>query len=264
MNRLTPLLIIGILIPSLLADTWHSSDGRTIDATGIAWNRIGVILKRDDNQKALEIPFGNISPDDVKRALQSLPFRTNDDVRVSATTMVVSSSAQERDTGDYVANVQIYSYDGYNLNGTATISPITESYRTSGRVVEVELKSIRGDGHVGLEFYSVRGSGNDKAIYHSQCSVVEFRQLGSKARFSAPETENFNGWVVIVRSPNNGKIIDIQSSMSHLEKFVSGQLPEIAKINLNEAVLREEVLKSLKIPDNSAVTEKAAPKKVGD
>ena len=52
--------------------------------------------------------------------------------------------------------------------------------------------------------------------------------------------------------------------MSHLEKFVSGQLPEIAKINLNEAVLREEVLKSLKIPDNSAVTEKAAPKKVGD
>jgi hypothetical protein len=171
-------------MPSVFADTWRSIDGSTLEATGLAWNRTGVILRRDDNQKEIEIHFGKISPDDVKRAVQSLPFRTNDDVRVSAKTMVVSSTAQERDTGNYVASVQLYSYDGYNLNGTGTISPITESYRTSGRVVEVELKSIRGDGHVGLEFYAVNGNGNSKTIYHSQCSVVEFRQLGSKARFS--------------------------------------------------------------------------------
>lgn len=251
------LLIMGSLIPTLLAETWHSSDGRTIEGTGLGWNRTGVTLKRDDNQKEVEIPFGKISPADAKRAIQSLPYRTNDDVRVSATTMVISGSTQQRDTGNYVANVRLYSYDGYNLKGSATISPITESYRTSGRVVEVELKSIRGDGHVGLEFYAVKGSGNDKEIFHSQCSVVEFRQLGSKARFSAPETENLNGWVVIVRSPNTGKIIHIESSMSHLEEFVSGQLPEIAKINLNDAELREEVSKSLII----AAAEKAAIEK---
>lgn len=235
-------IILPFFLSTVFAEVWNSSDGRQLEAKGLSWNEEGLLVKRTVDHEQILIPFDRMQPSEVKRALGSLPFRTNDSVRVSARSVSISSNSKERETGNYVANVRLYRYDGYNIQGHATITPITEKFRVSGRVVEVELSSILGNGHVGLEFYAIRGSGSERAIYNSQIGVVQFQQHGSKAFFSAPETENFQGWVVIVRSPNTSKIISIQSSMRHLENFVQTKLPETAKILLDLQAIQQSIL----------------------
>ena len=67
---------------------------------------------------------------------------------------------KQRETGKYAVRVNLYSYDGYTVEGIGTITPITEKFRKSGRGVEVQLSSMYGDGHACLEFYGVKGAGD--------------------------------------------------------------------------------------------------------
>ena len=66
--------------------------------------------------------------------------------------------------------------------------------------------------------------------------------------FSAPGTGDFGGRVVIARSQTTRKINKVESSMQYLEDLVTSQLPETAKIVLDEAALRTEVLESIEAP----------------
>lgn len=225
--------------------SWTSVDGRELTAEGLSWSPEGVIVKSAKDESKILIPFEKLAAKDVVEALDLLPFRPNDEVKISAKSVSVKGRTLERETGDYVATVRLFTYDGYRFRGTATISPIKENFRISGRVVEVNLSSIVSDGYAALEFYAIRGKGDSKAVYHSECGVVKFKKLGSKAYFSAPAVEDFGGWVVVLRSPNTGEITEIESSMQHLEEFVTSQLPEEAKIRVNSDQAKRDILEAL-------------------
>ena len=222
-----------------------SSDGRELAAKGLSWSPEGLWVRRTADQQEMVIPFKSLAPADAKRALATLPFQTNDAIRLTAKSVSMTSTKMERETGNYIATASLYSYDGYHVRGHVSITPIKEKFRVSGRVVEVELSSIRGDGYAGLEFYAIRGSGSDREIYHSEVGVVKFLNHGSKSYFSAPETENLQGWVVIARSPNTGKIVQIVPSMSHLETFVRSRIPEKANIKVETKTIQQGILRSL-------------------
>lgn len=224
-------------------ESWTSVKGQVLKGKGISWTTKGINVERASDEKLLLIPFEKLRAEDVIHGVESLPFHVNDKARLRAKTSSVSSNQLERNTGRYRADIDLYSYDGYTFRGSGTISPIKKKYRVSGRTVEVDLSSISGDGYAGIEFYAVKGKGKTREIFHSEAGVRDFRGVGSKHYFSFEPVEDLQGWVVVVRSPNTGKIIQVGSSMRPLEKFVTSQLPEVAKMKMNNDSIKGQIIK---------------------
>lgn len=230
--------------PGVLA-TWNSTDGKSLEGRGVSWTREGVnVLPKGQKQEVL-LPFERLTFADAKAALFSLPFHINDEARLGAKTVKVSTERRERETGDYVAWGNLYSYDGYNFRGSAVITPVKEEYKLSGRTVEVTISSPYGDGVAGLEFFAYRGKGQDREIYTAQTCVFPFRRLGSTRYFTAKPVEDYQGWAVVVRSPNSGEITQVLASMSHLKDDIIKRLPKVARFKTNIQAARELVLKEL-------------------
>ena len=225
-------------------ESWTSVKGQVLEAKGVSWTTDGINIERASDQKKLLIPFDKLQAKDVLRGVKSLPFHVNDRARLRAKTSSTTSNQRERDTGRYMVDIDLYSYDGYSFTGSGEISPIKEKYRVSGRTVEVDLSSLYGDGYAGIEFYAVKGKGEIREIFHSEAGVKSFRGVGSKHYFSFDPVENLLGWVVVVRSPNTGEIVQVGSSMRPLEKFVVSQLPKVAKMKMNNKSIKDQIIKS--------------------
>ena len=240
------IFLISLLKAEEKNSTWTSITGSTLEGAGQSWDQKGMKIKRSSDGEVIEIPFEKLNPKDAIRAVNETPFRPNDRALLDAKTVSTKSAQLSRNTGKYLAHVDLFSYNGYNLRGSATITPITEKYRISGRTVEVQLRSLYGDGFAAIEFFAIKGKGNNREIYDAQSGVFKFRNVGSKRYFSAKAVENFQGWVVVVRSPNTGEIIKIGSSMRHLETFVTSKIPKIAKFKINTKPLREQVIRQAK------------------
>jgi hypothetical protein len=240
------IFLISLLKAEEKSSTWTSVTGSTLKGTGQSWDQKGMKIKRSSDEEVIEIPFEKLNPKDAIRAVNETPFRPNDRALLYASTVSTKSAQLSRNTGKYLAHVDLFSYDGYNLRGSATITPITEKYRISGRTVEVQLRSLYGDGFAAIEFFAIKGTGNNREIYDAQSGVFAFRNVGSSRYFSARAVENFQGWVVVVRSPNTGEIIKIGSSLQHLETFVISKIPKVAKFKINTKPLREQVIKQAK------------------
>lgn len=239
--------IFGFLIIFLLcakADVWRSNDGRELEAEGLNWLEGGVLLKRADNKEIVGIKYEELVYEDILKALSDLDYYVNDKVSAYSKTVSTKSVKLDRQTGRYHLFAHLHTYDGYHYSGTGKLTPITKKVRLSGRVVEVNLSSpLRGDGIAGVEFYALSGSGSAKpSIYHAESGVIAFLKNGSPTYFSAPIKENFKGWVVLVRSPNTGEIIEINSSLRHLEKYVLEAVPEVAKFKVDTSQIKKEVL----------------------
>ena len=240
------IFLISLLQAEEKLSTWTSVTGSTLKGIGQSWDQKGMKIKRFSDGEVIEIPFEKLNPKDAIRAVNETPFRPNDRVLLYASTVSTKSAQLSRNTGKYLAHVDFFSYDGYNLRGSATITPMTEKYRISGRTVEVQLRSLYGDGFAAIEFFAIKGTGNNREIYDAQSGVFAFRNVGSSRYFSAGAVENFQGWVVIVRSPNTGEIIKIGSSLQHLETFVISKIPKVATFKINTKPLREQVIKQAK------------------
>ncbi len=249
------LRVISVIFFSLLSyeslrgqkiDTWTSVKGHVLKGNGLSWTIEGINIERASDGKLLLIPFSKLRAEDVINGVNSLPFYVNDNVRLRAKTSSITGKNLERNTGKSRIDLDLYSYDGYTFKGSGRISPIKEKYRVSGRIVEVDLSSISGDGYAGIEFFGVEGSGKARKIFHSEVGVRDFRGIGSKHYFSFEPVEDLQGWVVVVRSPNTGKIIQVGSSMRPLEKFVTSQLPEVAKIKMNNNSIKGQIIKIAK------------------
>ena len=232
MKVLLPILVLIAVVAD--ARTWTSRDGRTLEGDGVAWNTEGVHIKRARATKILVLRYEQLSEKDGEWAIENLPYFTNDDVRLRAKTLAITTKRRERDTGKRIVTISDFRYSGGRITGgNVNVTRIMEKYKKSGRGVEVYLSSIRGPGIVGLEFYGVKGQGPDKEMFHSQAAMVEFEGGGSYAHFQSPAVENFNGWVVIARSATSGKIIGIQSSARPLEDFILQQIPREAEVVQN-------------------------------
>lgn len=251
MKRRYFLIIFGLMAEPLVGNPdqslsiWTSSDGRILQAKGVSWKEGGVSVLPANKKKEILLPFAKLAPSDVKKAMASLPFYVNDRASLYAKTVGVSTQRQERETGDYLAYANLYSYDGYNFQGDVVVTPVTEKYKLSGRTVEVKLSSIKGDGVAGVEFFALKGDSNNREVYTIQTAVVPFRQNGTIQHFSAKPVEDFQGWVVVVRSPNTGKIIKVGSSARHLEGDLIPRLPKVVKFKTDFAPIKEKVLKEL-------------------
>jgi hypothetical protein len=239
--------LTGECLHAQQVESWTSVKGQVLKGKGISWTTDGLNLERASDEKKLLIPFGKLQPKDVIRGVESLPFQVNDKARLRAKTSSITSNQLERNTGRYRVDIDLYSYDGYTFRGSGKISPIRKKYRVSGRTVEVDLSSIHGDGYAGIEFFAVKGKGKAREIFHSEAGVRGFRGVGSKHYFSFEPAENLQGWVVVIRSPNTGEIIQVGSSMRPLEKFVTSQLPEVAKIKMNNESIKEQIIKTARI-----------------
>ena len=238
-------------------ETWHSVDGGVLEGKGVSWTIDGInIIRKSDDQRFL-VPFAKLKASDVLRGIKTLPFRVNDEARLRAKTSSTTSDKRERETGKYTAHVRLFTYDGYNFRGSGVISPIKEEYKVSGRTVEVHLSSPYGDGLAGVEFYGVKGKGRDRTIFHSEAGIRDFRGIGSTHYFSFEPVENLQGWVVVIRSPNTGEIIESQGSMSHLEDYVVSLIPEIAKVKVNTTELRKAIIKDAALRQNKEQAEGA-------
>ena len=232
MKRLLVILLMIVAVAD--ARTWTSRDGRTLTGDGIAWNTEGVHIKRANATKVLVLKYSHLSEKDGEWAIENLPYFTNDDVRLRAKTLAITTKRLERDTGKRIVTISDFRYSGARITGgNVSVTRIMEEYKKSGRGVEVYLSSIRGPGIVGLEFYGVKGQGPDKQMFHSQAAMVEFDGGGSYAHFQSPAVEKFNGWVVVARSATSGKVIGIQSSARPLEKFILGQIPKETEVVQN-------------------------------
>ena len=240
------IFLISLLQAEEKISTWTSVTGSTLKGTGQSWDQKGMKIKRSPDGKLIEIPFEKLDPKDAIRAVNETPFRPNDRALLYASTVSVKTAQLSRNTGRYLAHVDLFSYDGYNLRGSATITPITKKYRISGRTVEVQLRSLYGDGFAAIEFFAIKGTGNSREIYDAQSGVFAFHNVGSSRYFSATPVENFQGWVVVVRSPNTGEIIKTASSLQYLETFVISKIPKIAKFKMNTKALREQVIREAK------------------
>ncbi|MDB4288847.1 hypothetical protein N9947_02640 [bacterium] len=249
------LRVISVIFFSLLSherlrgqkvESWTSVKGQVLEGKGLSWTAEGINIERASDGKLLFVPFSKLRAEDVINGVNSLPFYVNDNVRLRARTSSITSKKLERDTGRRRIDVDLYSYDGYTFQGSGRISPIKEKYRISGRTVEIDLSSISGDGYAGIEFFGVKGSGKTRKIFHSEAGVRDFRGTGSEHYFSFEPVEGLQGWVVVVRSPNTGKIIQVGSSMQPLEKFVTSQLPEVAKIKMNNNPIKGQIIKIAK------------------
>lgn len=246
--------LVGLVLFSLVginlcaAREWTSNDGRKLSAKGLYWLCSGVVLEREDNSKLLFLPYSKLSYDDQVYAINNLSYWVNDKIKMEAKTTSTTSTKTEVATGRYNLFVDLHTYDGYNFTGNGKLTPITKTVRRSGKVVEVKLSSFFGsDGLAGVEFYALKGSGSTKPyIYHSEGGVFSYLQMGSRMYFKAPPTENLKGWVVLVRSPNTGEIIQVGSSLRHLEKYVINNVPKAAKFKVNTSQIKRSLLGELK------------------
>ncbi|MDA7898371.1 hypothetical protein N9A88_03460 [Akkermansiaceae bacterium] len=236
-----------MLLKLSCAEIWHSSDGQNLEGEGLYWTEGGVLLKRSDTQEVIGIKYEKLIYKDVLKAVNDLDYFVNDAAKAYSKTVSTKSVRIERETGRYHLFANLHTYDGYHYSGTGKLIPLTKKVRLSGRIVEVNLSSLRGDGVAGIEFYALRGTGSQKpSIYHAQLGVFAFLKNGSPRYFSAPSTENFIGWVVLVRSPITGEVIDINSSLRHLEKYVLEQVPTVADFKINTTKIKREVLEKAK------------------
>jgi len=236
-----------ILLPLTLCaqeapETWSSVDGRKLEATGISWSSQAITLKRSSDGQVLILNHAQLAPADVIRAVNSLPFEINDNVRLRARTLEVSSKQLERETGNYAATVDSFRYNGSTATANVTVTPINEKYKISGRRVRVDLSSMSGPGYVAVEFFAIAGQGNTQSIFNTQKRIVEFAQHGSQLIFSCAAVENFKGWVVLARSLNTGKIIAMEGSMQGLETLVTARVPEISTFTTNLEPLKASVI----------------------
>jgi hypothetical protein len=230
-------------------ESWTSVDGRKLEAMGISWSEKFITLKRSSDGKILTLEHAQLAPSDVIRAVESLPFEINDNIRLRARTLEVTSKKLERETGNYAASVSLFSYDGTHVTGTATVTPITEEFKISGRSVRVDLSSLSGPGYAAVEFFAVSGEGKSQRIYHTEKKIVAFEQNGSHLIFSCAAVENFKGWVVLVRSLKSGKIIDMASSMQGLRDLVTAKVPEIAVFSTNLDSFKASVIATAQARD---------------
>ncbi len=228
-------------------ESWTSVKGDSLAGKGLYWNTDGINIVRASDGKNFLIPFEKLQAKDVLRGVKSLPFHVNDQARLRAKTSSSTSKSRERNTGRYMAQVELFSYDGYTFRGSGTIFPIKEKYRISGRTVEVDLSSPYGDGYAGVEFFAIKGKGKDRKIFHSEAGVRSFRGIGSKHYFSFDPVENLQGWVVVIRSPNTGEIIKVGSSMRPLENFIISRLPKVAKMKIKNKSIKDKIVKAANI-----------------
>ena len=234
--------LLGINLCS--AREWTSNDGRKLSAKGLYWLCGGVVLEREDNSKPIFLPYNQLTYDDQVYAINNLSYWVNDKIKMEAKTTSTTSMKTEVATGRYNLFVDLHTYDGYYFTGIGKLTPITKTVRRSGRVVEVKLSSFFGsDGVAGVEFYALKGSGPTKPyVYHSEVGVFSYSQMGSRMHFYAPQTSNFKGWVALVRSPNTGEIIQVGSSLRHLEKYVIKNVPKVAKFKVNTSQIKKSLL----------------------
>ncbi|MCH7226763.1 hypothetical protein [Haloferula sp. A504] len=227
------------------ADTWKSADGRTLEATGLYWTAEGVQMRRASDEKEFVVPFDSLSTADVIRAVEALPFQCNDQISLRARTVKAEREKRARETGNLIVTVTEYSYNGYVWE-EVDVRPEIDRYKVSHRLVEVELSSTFGPGYAGLEFFTIAGKGAEKQIFDAEYQVVRFEKSGSVKEFRCNEVEDFEGWVVVARSPNTGKIVGVTGSMKHLEDFVVGKLPEKAIIKSDHQGLRNKIIAAAK------------------
>lgn len=223
---------------------WTSKDGRTISAKGLHISLDGVAVQRD-GAKPTVIPFTALSDSDVEYALEELPAFVNDDVRVAASTRKQVRDSFERETGNYAVSFTGYAYGNGSFSGVGTASPITETVKESGRIVEVQLSSMSGPGVSAIEFYTITGQGPQKKIDSVSTGVYSFQAHGSKLLLETTVVEDFTGWVVVARSPNSGKIVDVAGSMTHFEDYVESQVPEVVTLTSDDKAIREMIRNSM-------------------
>ena len=238
------LLIAMFSFNSANAYEWTSPNGKSIKGKGLHWQEGGVLVERADNKKLVALRYDQIVHKDHIHAINNLTYYVNDRLKLGAKTVSTSSVKREMETGSFHLHANLHSYDGYHFEGRGTLKPITKKVRLSGRLVEVTLSSFfGGNGVAGIEFYALKGGGSIKPhVYHSEIGIFSFLKMGSPRYFSAPSTKDFKGWVVLVRSPNTGKIIGIASSLRHLEKYVVEKVPKIAKFKVNTKAIKKAVL----------------------
>lgn len=223
-------------------DLWTSTDGRKLEAKGLFWTPTGIYLKKVSDGKVVLLAYENLDASDAIRAVSDFPFETNNDVRLRAKSVSVSSNRVSVETGRLCAVVNFYSYDGYNFTGTATIRPETTSEKASNRSVEVELSSICGPGVTAVEFHAVARDGKDKKIASSECRVVSYQVTGSKIFFECEQVIDLLGWAVVIRNPDTGKIINSTASMDYLGQYVLSELPETVKFKTGYAETKNKII----------------------
>ena len=72
-----------------------------------------------------------------------------------------------------------------------------------------------------------------------------YETSGNLEYFSAPMTADYKGWVIVVRSPKTGRIIETASSLHHLTKYVTQNIPEVAKFKVDVDAIRSATLKEI-------------------
>ena len=250
-HKLIVTLLSGLLLSSVgicegNPEIWTSADGRKLEAKGLFWSPEGIYLKKASDGKVVLLAYDKLEASDAIRAVSNFPFETNNDVRLRAQSVGVSSNKVSVKTGRYYAVVDYYSYDGYSYMGTVTIRPETKSKTASDRSVEVELSSICGPGVVAVEFHVVAGKGEERKIESSECRVVRYEVTGSKIFFECKQVIDLSGWVVVLRNPDTGKIINSKASMDYLEKYVLRQLPEKAKFKSGYTQVKNKIIAKAK------------------
>ena len=223
-------------------ETWTSVDGRILEAKGLFWTSKVIYLKKSSDGKVVLLTYEKLDARDAIRAVSDFPFEVNESVRLDAKAVSASSGSVSVGTGKYYAVVDYYSYDNYGYSGGVSWQEETEKQRISGRSVEVKLSSVSGSGVVAVEFHVVAGKGSKKAIEFSECRVVRFEETGTKYRFSCKGIKDLKGWVIVLRSPGSGKIINSSASMHHLAKFVVSELPKKAKFKSDYSKVKAKII----------------------
>ena len=250
-HKLIVTLLSGLLLSSVgickeNPEIWTSADGRKLEAKGLFWTPEGIYLKKASDGKVVLLAYDKLEASDAIRAVSDFPFETNNDVRLRAKSVSVSSNRVLVETGRLCADVDFYTYDGYNFMGTVTIRPETTSEKASNRSVEVELSSICGPGVAAVEFHAVAKDEKDKKLASSECRVVRYEGTGSKIFFECDQVIDFLGWAIVIRNPDTGKIINSAASMDFVGKYVLSVLPETVKFKTGYTQVKNKIIAKAK------------------
>ena len=227
---------------------WTSKDGRTLEARGLHVTPSAVVVLRPEQIEPLEIPFSSLQETDIRWAVGNLPVKVNDDVRVAARTVQQSREVTQRETGRYaVSVVGTIRYGTGVFDAIGIVRPITERVTESGRVVEVTLSSLSGDGVAAVEFYTIQGSGNRRRVHSIQTGIFEFSRTGSAIRIPTDVVEDFSGWAVVARSVNDGRVMDIVGSLQPIAEHVRRTAPQTVEFATDTAALRRHILDRLNL-----------------
>jgi hypothetical protein len=231
------------------AREWVSNKGTKVTAQGLSVDFYGVVIRRADTQKQLFLRHSDLSDNDTKHALTSLPInlRSLDGVRFQGKTIGTYRENFEEETGRHFVRVPVSTSTNSSgttttVGGRAKIVPETKKESTTSKAVAIERLSQGEGGTVAIDLFIITKSNNEKVISHQETAIFTFPNAGIKAYFITPELKDYLGWSAQIRNIESGKLIQTISSATHLTKFIEDTQPKEVKYKVDQKQLRDSII----------------------